>query len=65
MRDPNTGELEGFCIDLLERLKDMLNFTYTIYEVEDGKFGTQQDDSTWTGIIGDIVQEVMRTCIPD
>ena len=58
MRNPNTGELEGFCIDLLERLKEMLNFTYTIYEVEDGNFGAQQSDGTWTGIVGDIVQEV-------
>ena len=58
MRNPNTGELEGFCIDLLERLKEMLNFTYTIYEVEDGKFGTRNGDGTWSGIVGDIVQEV-------
>ena len=58
MRNNNTGELEGFCIELLERLREMLNFTYTIYEVEDGKFGARKDDGTWTGIVGDIIQEV-------
>ena len=58
MRNPDTEELEGFCIDLLVMLSEMLNFTYTIYEVEDGKFGSQNNDGTWNGLVGDIVQEV-------
>ena len=39
-------------------LSEMLNFTYTLYEVEDGKFGSQNNDGTWNGLVGDIVQEV-------
>ena len=58
MRDPATGKYEGFCIDLLEKLADMMGFTYTLYEVEDGNFGAQIDNKTWNGIIGEITQEV-------
>ena len=36
MRNPITGEYEGFCIDLLKSLSDMMEFTYTLYEVGDG-----------------------------
>ena len=57
MRNPATGEFEGFCIDLLKRLSDMMGFNYTLYEVEDKNFGAQVD-GVWNGIIGDIMQEV-------
>jgi len=57
MRNPNTGEFEGFCIDLLKNLENMMGFTYTLYEVEDKSFGIQTGD-TWNGIIGDIIQGV-------
>ena len=58
MRNPTTGEYEGFCIDLLKSLSDMMGFTYTLYEVGDGNFGTQNDNNTWNGIIGEITQSV-------
>ena len=57
MRNPVTGKFEGFCIDILKNLSEMMGFTYTLYEVEDGNFGTQVDD-VWNGIVGDIIQEV-------
>ena len=51
-------EYEGFCIDLLERLAEIMGFTYTLYEVGDGNFGTQAGDNTWNGIVGEITQSV-------
>lgn len=57
MRNPATGEFEGYCIDLLKRLADMMGFNYTLYEVEDRSFGTQVDGE-WNGIVRDIMQEV-------
>lgn len=32
----------GFCIDLLIRLAGVMNFTYEVHLVADGKFGTQE-----------------------
>ncbi|VDK64422.1 unnamed protein product [Cylicostephanus goldi] len=32
-------------------IAEKLNFTYTIYEVEDGLFGGEQDGN-WNGLIG-------------
>lgn len=29
-----------------------LNFTYTIYEVEDGSFGVIDENGNWNGLIG-------------
>jgi len=53
----STGGLEGLCIDLLQELSTEMGFTYDIYEVEDGKFGSM-DNGEWSGIVGDIVQQV-------
>lgn len=62
----DTGELQGFCIDLLNELQKMMNFTYDIYEVEDRKFGSEEGNGTWNGIVGDIIQGVshgkMHSC---
>ena len=53
----STGGLEGLCIDLLQELSTEMGFTYDIYEVEDGKYGSM-DNGEWNGIVGDIVQQV-------
>ena len=62
IRNPKTGELEGFCIDLLNKLSDMMGFTYDVYIVEDGNYGTQVGN-TWNGIIGDIIQRVSNMTV--
>ena len=63
----DTGELQGFCIDLLDELQKMMNFTYDIYIVEDGFFGSEQPNGTWNGIVGDIIEGVsygnMHSCL--
>ncbi|EGT30383.1 CBN-GLR-7 protein [Caenorhabditis brenneri] len=52
--DPNTP-YEGYCIDLINMIQVEVNFTYTIYEVEDGSFGTMDDNGNWNGLIGALV----------
>lgn len=63
--------VEGYCIDLLKMLKHVgldlldgldfglvfkaLNFTYELYLVEDGKFGSVDENGNWDGMIGDLV----------
>ncbi|CAJ0607011.1 unnamed protein product [Cylicocyclus nassatus] len=46
---------EGYCIDLIELIRKELNFNYTIYEVEDGTFGTIDQNGNWNGLIGALV----------
>lgn len=50
-------ELEGYCIDLLEKLSEMLHFRYKVGVVKDGKYGTLGTNGNWTGMIGEIVRK--------
>jgi len=49
---------EGFCIDLMNKLSEMLGFTYRIRGVKDGQFGGQSEDGSWTGLVGDLTRHV-------
>lgn len=55
---------EGFCIDLLERLSEDLNFEYQLSIVADAKYGDEIRDSAnqgtgkWNGMIGEILRKV-------
>ncbi|CAI5443721.1 unnamed protein product [Caenorhabditis angaria] len=46
------NEYEGFCIDLLNEMAKVLKFNYTIFEVQDGTYGIEDDHGRWNGIIG-------------
>ncbi|XP_063001599.1 probable glutamate receptor [Elgaria multicarinata webbii] len=50
-------ELEGYCIDLLEKLSQMLHFKYKVGVVKDGKYGTLSPNGNWTGMIGEVVRK--------
>ena len=52
--------MEGFCIDLMNKLSEVLGFTYSISFVEDGQFGGQVGNS-WTGLVGDLIQHVSNS----
>ena len=54
----DAGKLQGFCIDLLNELQEIMGFTYDIYVVEDKKFGSDQGNGMWNGVVGDIIREV-------
>uniref|UniRef100_A0A0N4ZCL6 PBPe domain-containing protein n=1 Tax=Parastrongyloides trichosuri TaxID=131310 RepID=A0A0N4ZCL6_PARTI len=51
----NIKLLEGYCIDLLNLIQNDLQFNYTLYLVEDGLFGSMDDNGVWNGVVGDIV----------
>ncbi|GMT36064.1 hypothetical protein PFISCL1PPCAC_27361, partial [Pristionchus fissidentatus] len=55
--DWNTGpNFEGYCKDLIDLIKENVdNFTYVLFEVEDGTFGTMDDNGNWNGIMGALV----------
>ncbi|XP_054857751.1 probable glutamate receptor [Eublepharis macularius] len=50
-------ELEGYCIDLLEKLSEMLHFKYKVGVVKDGKYGSMSTNGNWSGMIGEIVRK--------
>lgn len=64
-RDPITKELlkgdkgapvwEGYCIDLIERLAQEMNFDYDLIEPERKTMGMRLENGKWNGLIGDLV----------
>lgn len=49
---------EGFCIDLLKELANILGFTYEIRLVPDGKYGSQDEKGQWNGMIKELIEHV-------
>ncbi|XP_068087327.1 glutamate receptor ionotropic, kainate 2 isoform X2 [Hyperolius riggenbachi] len=47
---------EGYCIDLLQKLSEILGFKYEVRLVEDGKYGVK-DDATqqWNGMVRELM----------
>ncbi|XP_062854391.1 glutamate receptor ionotropic, delta-2 [Trichomycterus rosablanca] len=46
---------QGFSIDVLDALSNYLGFKYEIYVAPDHKYGSQQADGTWNGLIAELV----------
>ncbi|XP_063876417.1 ionotropic receptor 25a-like isoform X2 [Scylla paramamosain] len=53
------GEIEfyGYCIDLINEIKEIVEFEYEIYEAPDGKFGTMSETMEWDGMIKELVEK--------
>ena len=47
---------EGFMIDLLDLISEKLGFTYTVYQVEDEKYGAEIEPGKWNGMVGDLMK---------
>ena len=52
------NQFEGFCIDLLERIAAICNFTYRIKLVDDGYHGSLMENGKWSGIVGELIDKV-------
>ncbi|RCN39162.1 hypothetical protein ANCCAN_14918 [Ancylostoma caninum] len=51
-----TSEIAIKCTSqVLRQMRNALNFTYSIYEVEDGSFGSMDQNGNWNGLIGALV----------
>ena len=58
---PLTGNdrYEGFCIDLLSELSNIVGFKYTIVPVPDGRYGVRDEkDGHWDGIVRELIDRV-------
>ena len=45
-------------MDLLAAIAEMLGFQYQLYVAADGQYGSQREDGSWTGMIGDLLNGV-------
>ena len=48
--------LEGYCVDLMDKIADMLDFEYEMYLVPDG---------TWNGLVDEVINGVRTNNIKD
>uniref|UniRef100_A0A3B4A4U2 Glutamate receptor n=1 Tax=Periophthalmus magnuspinnatus TaxID=409849 RepID=A0A3B4A4U2_9GOBI len=46
---------EGFCVDMLKELAEILKFKYRIRLVGDGLYGVPGTNGTWTGMVGELI----------
>lgn len=50
---------EGFCIDVIQELSNLLGFNYTFIVQEDGKNGNlNRATEQWDGVISQVIQGV-------
>ncbi|XP_061171363.1 glutamate receptor 3-like [Saccostrea echinata] len=54
----NPSEFQGLIPDLLKRIEPIINVTFDIKHVGDFKYGYQDRDGNWTGMIGELVKGV-------
>lgn len=52
------GKLEGFSIDLIEKIAEMLSFRYEVYLSPDGLYGGWNEETGYTGIVGEVTKNV-------
>lgn len=55
-----TDDFEGFCIDLLRMIADIVGFEYEIELVPDGKYGVYDyETGEWNGIVRQLMDKVI------
>ncbi|KAK3586557.1 hypothetical protein CHS0354_022690, partial [Potamilus streckersoni] len=52
-----TATYKGLCMDLLDELAFGLNFSYVITEPADGKWGEDNGNGSWAGLVGQLQRE--------
>ena len=61
MRNPDSSSSQkyiGYCIDLLEELKGLMNFEYELMEAPDGEYGRMNDMAEWNGMVKELMDKV-------
>ncbi|XP_061104023.1 glutamate receptor ionotropic, kainate 1 isoform X3 [Conger conger] len=49
---------EGYCLDLLKELSNILGFSYEVKLVSDGKYGAQNDKGEWNGMVRELIDHL-------
>ena len=51
-------QYEGYCVEMLEEISKIVNFTYEINLVKDGKYGAQDKETgVWSGMVGELIRK--------
>ena len=59
------ARFEGYAIDLIDELSMLLNFKYEIRIAKDRKYGSEQPDGSWNGMIGEVLRDEADLAIVD
>ena len=54
---------EGLVWDLMKLVTDEMGTDFDIKIVDDGKYGTEADDGSWTGMVGEVASGVSFTVL--
>ncbi|XP_066943694.1 glutamate receptor ionotropic, kainate 2-like isoform X2 [Macrobrachium rosenbergii] len=64
--EKGSQRLEGFCIDLIREISQILVFNYTVELADDGTYGRFDADSgRWNGMIGELLEQKADLAIGD
>ena len=63
----DNANYNGMCMEMLQELSLLLNFTYSLKRVPDGQFGAKTKHGNWTGLVGMIERGVSngKCCVLD
>ncbi len=56
---------EGFCVDLLREISELVGFKYKIELVPDGKYGAPDKHGEWNGMVRQLIDRVSIITIID
>lgn len=57
-------QYEGFCVDMLREVADILKFSFKIKLVDDGLYGAPEPNGSWTGMVGELINRVSTIAQP-
>ncbi len=52
------NEYEGFCVDLLAEIAEIVKFKYQFKLVPDKKYGAPDKDGNWNGMVRELMDQV-------
>ena len=54
---------EGYCADLIDKVANYYSFKYEIKPVKDQKYGSQDKDGNWNGMVGELIRHVSSSIV--